>query len=157
MILIFGDSLVDGLQLNCNFHIEKFPGITSEQLLRNDFDLIFYLDEDNYDAVIIIVGNNDLGHGVSNYDIINNIISLHQIAWNRNIKTIIVGLSDKKFNKELSKKLEKYDSTNFLFCDYLENISSDKTIDGLHLTLAAKNEFSCQLQNLIKKFDNKFI
>ncbi|AFX92103.1 hypothetical protein CE11_00071 [Megavirus courdo11] len=156
MILIFGDSLVDGLQLNCNFHIEKFPGITSKQLLHNDFDLNFYLDEDSYSAVIIIVGSNDLGHGVSNCDIINNIISLHQIAWNRNIKTIVVGLSDKKFNKELSKKLGKFDSTNFLFCDYLENISNDKTIDGLHLTLDAKHKFSNQLQILIKKIDNKF-
>ncbi len=108
MILIFGDSLVDGLQFNCNFHIEKFPGITSEQLLRNDFDLNFYLDEDNYDVVIIIIGSNDLGHGVSNYDIINNIISLHQIAWNRNIKTIVVGLLDKKFNEELLKKTRKF-------------------------------------------------
>nr|WBF71184.1 hypothetical protein [Megavirus caiporensis] len=150
MILIFGDSLVDGLQLNCNFHIEKFPGITSEQLLHNDFDLNFYLDEDDYNIVIIIVGSNDLGHGVSNCDIINNIISLHQIAWNRNIKTIVVGLSNQKFNKELSKKLEKYDSTKFLFCDYLEYISSNKTMDGLHLTLTAKNEFSNQLQKLIK-------
>ncbi|AEQ32797.1 SGNH hydrolase-type esterase domain-containing protein [Megavirus chiliensis] len=155
MILIFGDSLVDGLQLNCNFHIEKFPGITSEQLLRNDFDLNFYLDEDNYNVVIIIVGSNDLGYGISNNEIINNIISLHQIAWNRNIKTIVIGLSDKKFNKELSKKLEKYDSTKFLFCDYLENISIDKTIDGLHLTLDAKHKFSNQLQKLIKKINKK--
>ncbi|AZL89838.1 ankyrin repeat protein [Megavirus baoshan] len=153
MILIFGDSLVDGIKLNCNFHIEKFPGITSEQLLCNYYDLNFYLDEDDYHIVIIVIGSNDLGQNISENNIIDNIISLHKIAWNRNIKTIVVGLS-KKFNIFLLKKLNEYDSINYLFCDYLENVSKDKTTDGLHLTLFAKNEFSNQLQELIKKFDN---
>ncbi|AQN67927.1 SGNh hydrolase super family [Saudi moumouvirus] len=149
MILIFGDSLTTGLHLSDNFHIESFPGSTSEQLLNNDFGLDFYLDEANYTTVIIIVGSNDLGHNFSQKEIINNILSLHQIAWKRNLKTIVVGLRDKKFNNMLLRELNNYDSTKYSYCNFLENLSIDKTIDGLHLTLNAKDEFSKKLEMLI--------
>ncbi|AVL94470.1 hydrolase [Moumouvirus australiensis] len=149
MILIFGDSLASGLYLNDDQHIEKFPGSTSEQLLYNDFGLDFYLNEDNYTIVIIIVGSNDLGHDLDENEVIRNIISLHQIAWNRNIKTVVVGLSNKNFNGKLLTELDKYDSRKYNYCNYLENLSAEKTIDGLHLTSSAKDEFINQLKKLI--------
>lgn len=149
MILIFGDSLATGLFLNDNFHIETFPGYKSEQLLNNDFGLDFYLDEANYTTVIIIIGSNDLGHGFSEKEMVKNIISLHQIAWKRDLKTVVVGLRDKNFNDKLLKELNNYDSTKYFYCNYLENLPIDKTIDGLHLTSVAKNEFSKKLEMLI--------
>ncbi|QGR53614.1 hydrolase [Moumouvirus maliensis] len=149
MILIFGDSLASGLYLDNDYHIEKFPGSTSEQLLHNDFGLDFYLSEDNYTTVVIIAGSNDLGHGFNEKEVIKNIISLHQIAWSRNIKTVVVGLSNKNFNKNLLIELDKYDSTKYNYCNYLENLPVEKTIDGLHLISSAIDEFSDQLKKLI--------
>ncbi|AGF85719.1 superfamily protein [Moumouvirus goulette] len=149
MILIFGDSLATGLHLNDDFHVEKFPGSTSEQLLNNDFGLDFYLDETDYSIVIIIIGSNDLGHSFSENETIKNILLLHQIAWKRNLKTIVVGLQNKIFNNKLLQELNNYNSTKYSYCNYLENLPIDKTIDGLHLTQTAKNEFSKKLEMLI--------
>lgn len=72
--------------------IEKLFRVTTGQLLTNYFGLSFYLNEDDYNLVVIIVGTKDLDHGICYDTIINNLISLHKIAWERKISTVVVSL-----------------------------------------------------------------
>lgn len=148
MILLYGDSLAGGLVVNTPFHTESFPGATTEQLLTGDFDLSFYLNEENYRVVIIVLGTNDLGHLVDWNDVLDNLMVLHQTCWNKGVKTIAVGVRDNKFNKKLKKRLHGH--VLYKYCGFLEDVSK-KYMNGIHLTQKGKVLFQEELNRCIEK------
>ncbi len=144
MILIYGDSLAQGLTLSKPHHTEAFPGYTIEQLLNNIFGLSFLLDEDQYECVVIIAGTNDLGCSLNHNEIIDNLIELHRIAWNRDIPTIMVLTYNREFNKKLKEKL----GYEIRYCDYLE-YTKDRCNDDIHLNEVGRQMLQRELDNLV--------
>lgn len=59
-ILIVGDSIASGLENNDNYDVSSYPGITTRELYINFHTHVkIPLSEDNYDTVVLIIGNND--------------------------------------------------------------------------------------------------
>lgn len=110
-ILVYGDSLCDGLRMNWATHIESFPGKTVESMVQdeqNGLGLSFYLDEDNYNTCVIIAGHNDLAHHRPIEDVVNDLLVLHDVCHERGIKSYAIGIPQwKSFNCEYQPKCKE--------------------------------------------------
>ena len=129
------------------------PGeLTSNFLGRIDTDLLRIKPKPDYS--IIIGGTNDLGWGISNEKIFNNIKTLHEIS--RNVKINSIGAtippirmeqSSGTYNKrkiQLNEMLEEYFyDNNILFADLYHKMQDEQGnlkeecayIDGLHFSV----------------------
>jgi lysophospholipase L1-like esterase len=129
------------------------PGeLTDNFLGRIDTDLLKIKPKPDYS--IIIGGTNDLGWGISNEKIFNNIIKLHQIS--RNVGIISIGATIPPIRMEqsigsynerkirLNERLKKYFYDNkILFADLYYKMQDERGnlkeecayIDGLHFSV----------------------
>jgi len=143
-VLIYGDSLTIGLNLpKHETHIETYEGMMLNEMLvmeEGGFGLSMCLEEDKYDAVILIAGTNDFAKGQTEEEIIHDLKKLEK-ACSKYVKLIIVmGILNKKFDNDKLWKLED-DKTFLKYCEFFQFIEDSMLQeDQLHL-----NEFGKQV------------
>ncbi len=145
-VLIFGDSLVSNLKfeenLEYSYHVESYPGY----LARDLKDLLkISMSEDNYDVVVCCCGINDLGHGYLPEEVLNHVLSLHDIIRLKGSKIIGVYLHSTfaEFNQLCSDQFNE-DVTISTFFYSLED--GDLLDDNIHLSTQGKENFANVLQ-----------
>ncbi len=151
-VLIFGDSLVQGLTFENSFEFsyttESYPGWLAKDI--NEM-LEISIKEDMYDFIVLCFGINDLGHGLLPEDVVNSLISLHSKIWLRNPNTKIIAmnlLNYHLFNDLYGQKAD--DSVDF--CAFFYDLEKgDLLEDGLHLSKQGKLHFVESLQILIEE------
>jgi len=139
-VLIYGDSLADGLELKQHdTHIESYPGITVSELCRMEDEglgITLSLQEDVYDAVVLIVGTNDLAKGHTEDEILENLKKL-QVACMKHTKQIII-MSIPNFDNSKLWDLECLDNMT-QYCEFFEYIhESMLDSDKIHLNKFGK-------------------
>jgi lysophospholipase L1-like esterase len=93
-VLVFGDSLVNGLEFSdsyeIGYHVESYPG-----LLARDAEALLQitLSESEYDVVALCLGTNDLGHGLLPQDVVNSVLHLHHIIRAKSSSTQIIAMN----------------------------------------------------------------
>jgi len=96
----------------------------------NGLGISFYLEEDNYDYIIIIAGYNDLASGKMVDEVINNLLELHKICRNHNVKSMVVNLPlAKEFNKVYKQKCKE---NNIIHIKLPSNIYQYLDDDHIH-------------------------
>jgi len=148
-----GRKIVEETSTDLLFVNKGIPGeLTSNFLQRINYDLLSYKPKPNYS--IIIGGTNDLGWGIPNEKIFENIKKLHEISREFNIFSIggtippiRMEQSNKAYNKRkiaLNKLLRVYFNDNKIpFADlYIGMINEEANlkkeyayIDGLHFSV----------------------
>lgn len=159
-ILVFGDSMCAGLDIP-NADIQSHPGFTTEELVKmDDIGLDMYLQEANYQTVVLMCGTNDIGFGICTANIIENIDKLvTQCATTPRI--IIMGVINHSrdyddLNSALFDYCEKTKTNDdkshqsIMYCHLLEDVEGDLLHqDGVHLTTKGNKYISEQLLDFI--------
>lgn len=150
-ILIFGDSLADGIDdLSENVTNTTHFGATIEQLNAN-FD--FYLNENQYNIVVVIVGSNDLANGNDPKDVVQSLLELVQEAMNRKSNIIMCTLIHDQFNTILSDAYDIHPYENLFLCDFLNEDIDTRYLDddGIHLNFIGKQAFTKEIFDLVSQ------
>ena len=144
-VLVFGDSLVQGLELNVPHTLACHTGATTDTLLQEFPNLTYYLESDCYTHVVLIAGTND----TNPYRAVGNLLQLIEQVYARGAEPVAVTLMDDNFNQEYTNRL----SAKTQLCTFLlENIDTDYLADdGLHLNIKGQAAFSVALNLLIHK------
>ena len=147
-VLIFGDSLVQGLDFESSFkyqyHVESYPGFLAKDLQ----DLLkISINEDTYDFVVICCGVNDLGHGYNAKEVVDSLLTLQCMVNSSQVIGVYLHPCFNTFNEFYSEK----SLDNICFCDFFYNLDShDLDHDEFYLTLQGKQHFVESLQDCIE-------
>ncbi len=158
-ILIFSDSLCYNLPISNTskrqYHIESFPGRLVAEVIESEKkksceSLSYFLKEDNYDVVVICFGINDLGHGLAMPSVIQNLLYLHQICRQHQIKRIIVMYLNAEYYMEFNQMYSLQSAEDIEFCEFFLNLKpGDLSNDGLHLSNKGKQRLVNDLCRMI--------
>lgn len=154
-VLIYGDSLVDGIKLDqFEYSLECNPGFTTRDFLvqeEKDIGLTSLLDEDNYDYLVLIMGTNDDLYSQQQIEEshanICNLVKYLDVS----TKLIVCTIMNEKWNNCLRDL-----NLEFTICDFL-NEEIDTTFlenDGVHLNKKGKELFSQSLYTRINFVKN---
>ncbi len=150
-VLIFGDSLVTGLEfeesLEFTYLVESYPGWLARDIEKM---LEITLKEDEFTTVVLCFGINDLGHGYLPQEVVTSLLKLHEIILNKyNVKNLIAVnlLNFYLFNELYGEQSVDEVCFSSFFYDLEEG---DLKTDKLHLSKKGRCHFAESLQTLIE-------
>lgn len=150
--LIFGDSLVSGIQIQgyeCEVHSR--PGESTYGLLNSFPDLEHYLKNFTYDLVVIIVGTNDMASDALPTFAIQNLIKMHSLCKQYGVLSIATTIMHNGFNHlyEMICLDLKIPICNFLEEEMDASFLKD---DGVHLNADGSAEFGFSITKAMEYF-----
>lgn len=155
-VLIFGDSLADGLEVEeCDCTVASRWGASTEMLRGTFPSLGYYLgegkgEENQFDVVVLIGGSNDLHNDALPMFAIDNLMRMHRLAKSKGVPISMgITLLNDRFNKDYRNRLA---ALKLPLCEFLHEAVDTKWIDddGIHLNPEGKQELSRQLTATLK-------
>jgi lysophospholipase L1-like esterase len=151
-VLIFGDSIADGLAVKgAACEVCSRWGEPTSALLAGFPGLDYYLDGKNreagkdFDAVVLVAGSNDLGNDAFPREPIDNLMRMHRKCRSRDVVSISVTLLHDEFNAQLVRRCAEAGGipvAHFLHEDMDTALIAD---DGIHLNDQGKAAMSRSL------------
>lgn len=159
--IVYSDSLFADLHIPSSLipiHVESFPGLKARETVAwlSDGDprsLRSVLSEGDYDIALICFGTNDLGHGETAENVVENVLALQKVASDHGVKQVFITLlneNDREDVKEFNKLLDDRLGTDIELFDFFVDIDDGWLSDGLHLNETGKSEL---IAELIKQFE----
>jgi lysophospholipase L1-like esterase len=146
-VLIFGDSLVQGLEFEESFeysyHVESYPGYLARDLGEL---LNISVSEEKYDIVVCCCGINDLGHGYTPEEVLQSLLVLHKIIKSKNANIVGVYLHQPTFSLFNELCSDKFDDDVTISTFFYGLEKGDLQSDNFHLTKQGKENFANVLQ-----------
>jgi hypothetical protein len=154
-VLVFGDSLADGILLDCSFFdvtIAAHHGATTEQLLHVFPSLCWYLHETKFDWVVVIAGTNDLGQGISMTETVSNLTIMSQQITQTGAKSAMCTLIDDDFNELLWDAVKSNEHIHDIV-DFLDEHINTSYLqdDGVHLNEMGRARLSLAMHNVMTR------
>jgi lysophospholipase L1-like esterase len=160
-ILVFGDSLADGLSIaGTTCDVASHWGLTTSALLESFPNLKYYLtaaDADasskkdgQFDVVILVAGSNDLANDALPKFAIDNLMRMHRQCRSAGVLVSVgVTLLHDRFNLEYKRRCR---SARLPLCELLHEEIDSLLIhdDGIHLSDAGKKRLSHALLQTIR-------
>lgn len=147
-VLIFGDSLAAALAPpGFDVTVASHFGATTWQLIHDAPSLQHYLTTERYDAVVLLAGTNDLGHGSTPDSVVRALLEMARTVQLLGIVPIVCSLLHDAFNEVLLEQAP----LALGVCYFLEE-DIDTTFladDGLHLNAAGRAELSKALAEVL--------
>ena len=144
-ILIFGDSLADGLKMSVSEQetVSRY-GESSYGLLHFFPNLKYYLENNKYDLVVLIAGSNDMANDALTCFALENLKKMHQMCSRFGVLSMATTIMHDKFNIDYQ---EQCLSMMIPICRFLSENLDTKYIadDGIHLNELGKNQMSKSL------------
>jgi lysophospholipase L1-like esterase len=165
-ILVFGDSMVSGLEVyledsfTCTYFVESFPGTLAKDFATKDLDMFRWsVEKYKPNVLVLCLGTNDLGHGLTPQETLAHMHFLVSESNLLGVKKVVVCLLhswQKMFNSLLLLEvMQKHNKDKLRMCDFLQSVHRKKTdrnlcVDGLHLTPTGRAHFANSLQEILE-------
>jgi lysophospholipase L1-like esterase len=164
-VLIYGDSLVSGLDLpHHTVTLESYPGYMLSELVALEdqkIGLSMVLSEDTYDAVVLMAGTNDWSKGQTVEEIVTDLQTLKQciVKHQRHKipKLIIMSIPHFPHNSALT-TLED-ETSCVLYCDFFEYLDKSMLqLDTVHLNAYGQSLLTEYLEDILSdsNFDKEY-
>ena len=151
-VLIFGDSLADGLQLEgMTCETVSRWGETTYGLLNGFPNLEHSLRTAAYDLVILIGGSNDMGSDSIPMFAIDNLMRMHHVCKRMKVSVSVgVTILHDEFNRQYVNRCRPM---GIPVCNFLKEDMDTRFIadDGIHLNDEGKQYLSRELVRTIRK------